>query len=58
MALTMVGSGAQARIPADPQAAGGHIPPDPAVAGGGTPLYLSPDPTTAESQKAGVTMLP
>lgn len=58
MALTMVGTGSQARIPADPAQAGGHLPADPAVAGLAPGVTLSPDPATAGTQKAGINMLP
>ena len=58
MALTMQGSGSQARVPTTPQAAGGRIPTDPVQAGLGANGRLSPDPTTAAAQAAGVTMLP
>jgi hypothetical protein len=57
MALTMVGTGNQARIPADPQQAGGHIPIDPQVALG-SKTSIPADPAQAEAIKATVVMNP
>jgi hypothetical protein len=52
----MVGTGNQARIPVDPQQAGGRIPVDPVQAGLGAGGRISENPTTAEAQKASITL--
>lgn len=57
-AITLTGSGANARISADPLVAGsgdkGFIHPDPTIALTGGLKQISPDPATADSQKANV----
>jgi hypothetical protein len=58
MALTMVGTGNNARVPADPQQAGGRLPADPVRAGLGPHGVLSPNPATAEAQAPSITMDP
>lgn len=58
MALTMTGTGAQTRIPADKTQSGGMIPADPKVAFGPSGGQISPDPTTAAAQAASITVIP